>query len=390
MSQGPFDLTLDPLASPLRQPRVARALAWSLGLLLVLASLVICAVVAGLGSAATVVFVRALALSSAMSSLPILILWYLDRRERESRHAFAAAFLWGGLIATTLALPLNTAAIMAVTQWLEQFPELGTMLGPDAAMMIGAPLSAPIVEETTKGIGIVLLFWLLRGEFDNVRDGFIYGALIGAGFNWFESALYVQQNFVEFGTAPYGFQVGTRFAWLGLAGHALFSGIFGAALGVSRATSRLSLPLFFALAAAKGGEAAPTEVLAPPTLGLWQAMFAASVSNLIVFLPFALLLAAIVYRSGVAERRVIIDELATEVGRSVTAAEFTAIKGDRMFRTRRIDPRHAQVSAALINAQNELAFRQRRLRDRGFDPALDGLLEQRRAQIAALRQRLAG
>jgi hypothetical protein len=144
----------------------------------------------------------------------------------------------GGLIATTVALPVNTLAIMAVTQWLEQFPQLGELLGPDAAMMIGAPLSAPIVEESTKGIGIVLLFWLLRGEFDNVRDGFIYGALVGAGFNWFESALYVQQNFVEFGTAPYGFQIGTRYAWLGLAGHALFSGIFGAALGVSRATSK--------------------------------------------------------------------------------------------------------------------------------------------------------
>lgn len=174
MSQGTFDLTLDPLASPLRRPRVARALAWTLGILLVF-----------------------------------------------------------------------------------------------AAMMIGTPLSAPIVEETTKGIGIVLLFWLLRGEFDNVRDGFIYGALIGAGFNWFESALYVQQNFVEFGTAPYGFQIGTRFAWLGLA-------------------------------------------------------------------------------------------------------------------------RHAQVSSALINAQNELAFRKRRLKNRGFDPTHDDLLEQRRAQISALRQRLPG
>ena len=279
MPQGTIDVTLDPLASPLRRPRVARALTWTLGLLLAFASLLICTVVAGLGSAATGVFVRALALSSAMSLLPILILWYLDRRERESPYAYAAAFLWGGLIATTVALPLNTAAIMAVTQWLEQFPELGRMLGPDAAMMIGAPLAAPIVEETTKGIGIVLLFWLLHGEFDNVRDGFIYGALIGAGFNWFESALYVQQNFVEFGTAPYGFQVGTRFAWLGLAGHALFSGIFGAALGVSRATSTLwlrilapvggfalailghawnnSLPLFMALAAAQAGEAAP-------------------------------------------------------------------------------------------------------------------------------------
>jgi RsiW-degrading membrane proteinase PrsW (M82 family) len=412
MSQGTLDFTLDPLASPLRQPRVARALTWTLGILLAFAALIICAVVAGLGSAATGVFVRALALSSAMSLLPILILWYLDRRERESPYAFAAAFLWGGLIATTVALPINTAAIMAVTQWLEQFPQLGEMLGPDAAMMIGAPLSAPIVEETTKGIGIVLLFWLLRGEFDNVRDGFIYGALIGAGFNWFESALYVQQNFVEFGTAPYGFQIGTRFAWLGLAGHALFSGIFGASLGVSRASSNLwlrilaplsgfalailahawnnSLPLFLALAAAKAGEAAPAEVLAPPTYTVWDAMITASLTNLVVFLPFALLLAFILYRSGKAERRVIVEELEDEVGHSVTAEEFAAIEADRTFRTRRIDPHHAQVSSALINAQNELAFRKRRLKNRGFDPAHDGLLEQRRAQISALRQRLPG
>jgi len=412
MSQGTFDLTLDPLASPLRRPRVARALAWTLGILLAFAALVICAVVAGLGSAATGVFVRALALSSAMSMIPLLILWYLDRRERESPYAFAAAFLWGGLIATTVALPLNTAAIMAVTQWLEQFPQLGAMLGPDAAMMIGAPLSAPIVEETTKGIGIVLLFWLLRGEFDNVRDGFIYGALVGAGFNWFESALYVQQNFVEFGTAPYGFQIGTRFAWLGLAGHALFSGILGAALGVSRATPKPwlrilapvggfalailghawnnSLPLFMALAAAQAGEAAPTEVLAPPAYSVWDAMVTASLANLVVFLPFALLLAFILYRSGKAERRVIVEELEDEVGRSVTADEFAAIAADRTFRTRRIDPRHAQVSSALINAQNELAFRKRRLKNRGFDPTHDALLEQRRAQISALRQRLPG
>jgi RsiW-degrading membrane proteinase PrsW (M82 family) len=412
MSQAAVDLSLDPLASPLRRPRVARALTWTLVVLLAFAALVICAVVAGMDSAATGVFLRALAISSAMSLVPILILWYLDRREREAPYAFSAAFLWGGLIATTVALPLNTAAIVAVAQWLEQFPGLIRMLGPDAALMIGAPLSAPIVEETTKGIGIVLLFLLLRGEFDNVRDGFIYGALVGAGFNWFESALYVQQNFVQFGTAPYGFQIGTRFAWLGLAGHALFSGMFGAALGLARATSRKwlrivapitgfalavlghawnnSLPLFFALAAAQAGEAAPTEVLAPPTLGVLEAMVSASVTNLIVFLPFALLLAAIIYRSGKAERQVILEELRDEVGGSVTESEFAAIRADRILRTRRIDPRHARVSAALINAQNELAFRKRRLKDRGFDPGTDALLEQRRTQITALRRKLPG
>jgi RsiW-degrading membrane proteinase PrsW (M82 family) len=410
MPQGALDLTLDPLASPLRRPRVAKALTWTLGVLLFIAALIICAVVGGLGSAAARVFANALVLSSLMSALPIAILWFLDRRERETPWGFAAAFLWGGLIATTIALPINTAAIFAVTEWLERFPELGEMLGPEAAMMIGAPLSAPIVEETTKGIGIVLLFWLMRGEFDNVRDGFIYGALVGAGFNWFESALYVQQNFVEFGTEPYGFQIGTRFAWAGLAGHALFSGIFGAGLGVSRATARTwlrivapvigfllailghawnnSLPLFFALAAAKAGEAAPTEALAPPTMGLWEAMTSASLSNFVVFLPFALLLAFILWRSGRAERRVIVEELQEEIGRSVTAEEFEAIRADRSFRTRRISKSSPRVSAALVNAQNELAFRKRRLRDCGFDPGLDPVVEQRRSQIAMLRQRL--
>ncbi len=252
-------------------------------------------------------------------------------------------------------------------------------------MMIGAPLSAPIVEETTKGIGIVLLFWLLRGEFDNVRDGFIYGALIGAGFNWFESALYVQQNFVEFGTAPYGFQIGTRFAWLGLAGHALFSGIFGASLGVSRATSKLWLRVL----APVGGLRARDPRAMPGTTrcrcsSRWppprparprrpkcsprrrsasgKRCSAASLTNLVVFLPFALLLAAIIYRSGKAERRVILEELAGRGRRAASPpAEFAAIAADRIFRTRRIDPRHAQVSAALVNAQNELAFRKRRL-----------------------------
>jgi RsiW-degrading membrane proteinase PrsW (M82 family) len=404
------DVVLDPLASPLRQPRVARAITWTLAVLLLIAGTVICTVVGGLGSEASHVFVRALAVSSAMALLPLTILWFLDRRERESPWAYAAAFLWGGLIATSLALPANTAALYAIAQWLEQFPELGQLLGPDAALMVGAPIAAPIVEETTKGLGLVLLFWLMRGEFDNVRDGLIYGALVGAGFNWFESALYVQQNFVEFGTAPYGFQIGTRYAWFGLAGHALFSGIFGASLGVARSTAKRwlrwvappfgfvlaiaghawnnSLPLFFAIAAAQGGEAAPTEALMPPTMGLWQALQAASLSNLVVFLPFALLLALIVWRSGRAERRVILEELADEIDRSVTAAEYAAIRADRILRTRRIDLRAPQVSAAIVNAQNELAFRKRRLRHRGIDPRLDSLLEQRRLQIAALRKRL--
>ena len=406
------DAALPPLASPLRQPRVARRSAVGLGALLALAALIIFAAVGGLGSEAMRVFLEALALSSALSLLPVAILWYLDRRERETPWLFAAAFLWGGLIATAFALPINTAAIMAVAGWLEQNAALKELLGPEAALMIGAPLAAPVVEETLKGLGIVLLFWLARGEFDNVRDGFIYGALVGAGFNWFESALYVQQNFVQFGAAPYGFQLGMRYAWLGLAGHALFSGVFGASLGLARLGPRRwyrflapaagfllavvghawnnALPLLMALAAARAGEAAPTEVQAPPQLGLVEAMTSASVSNLIIFLPFAVLLAWILRRSGRWEREVIREELAAEVDRSVTPEEYAAVERDATFRTRRLDARDRAASAALVNAQNELAFRKRRLRDRGFDPEQDPVVAQRRDEIARLRGRLHG
>ena len=406
------DVALPPLASPLRHPRVARRTTIGLGTLLAVAALIICAAVGGLGSEATRVFLNALALSSALSLLPIAILWYLDRRERETPWLFAAAFLWGGLIATAFALPFNTAAIMAVAGWLEQNAALKEMLGPEAALMIGAPLAAPVVEETLKGLGIVLLFWLARGEFDNVRDGFIYGALVGAGFNWFESALYVQQNFAQFGAAPYGFQLGMRYAWLGLAGHALFSGVFGASLGLARLGPKRwlhylapvagyllavlghawnnALPLLIAFASAQAGEAPPTEAQAPPQLGLLEAMTSASISNLIIFLPFAVLLAWILRRSGRWEREVIREELAAEVGRSVTPEEFAAVGRDAAFRTRRIDARDRAASAALVNAQNELAFRKRRLRDRGFDPEQDAVVARRRDEIASLRERLHG
>ena len=402
--------TTVPLASPLRQPRVARAFAVAISILLLLAAVIICAVVGGLGSAAARVFMTALAWSSLLSVLPLLVLWFLDRRERESAWLFAAAFLWGGLIATTVSIPLNTTVIYVIGQWLEGNAALKEMLGPDAALMIGAPLSAPLVEETAKGIGIVLLFWLMRSEYDNVRDGFVYGALVGAGFNWFESALYVQQNFVQFGDAPYGFQLGARYAWLGLAGHAMFSGIFGAALGLARAThSKLvrycaplvgfvvaviahawnnSLPLVFAIASSRAGEAPPTESVAPPDVGLLETMISASISNLVIFLPFVLLLAWIVRRSGEAERTVIREELAGEVGSCISRDEYAAICADGRYRTRRVDTRNKAASAALVNAQNELAFRKRRLADRGYDAELDPVVAGWRAEIATLRGRL--
>jgi RsiW-degrading membrane proteinase PrsW (M82 family) len=361
-------------------------------------------------SDAAAVYLIGLGLGGVMSLVPLAILWFLDRRERETPWLFAVAFLWGAFIATGLALPLNNTIFGVVAAWLEQHPALAQMLGPDAVTIIGAPIAGPLVEEVTKGLGVLLLFLLLRAEFDNMRDGFVYGAVIGLGFTWFETALYVTKGYVEFGIPPWGMQYGWRYALFGLSGHAMFTGIFGALLGVARQTTRLwlrilapivglalaiaahllnnALPLIFAIEGARRGETPPATSEAPPELGLIDAWIAGSIANLTIFLPFVAVMALALYRSGRWERRVIREELAGEVGRAVTAHEYDAVLRDGMFRTRRIDAAHPRLSSDMVEAQNELAFRKRRVKHEGNDPALDPLVAGWRTQIARLRRAL--
>lgn len=394
------------MGSPLRRSGVSKAITAGLLVILVFATLVQLVVFAGMPPGIFTVFLRALALSSLLALVPLAILWFLDRRERESPWLFAAAFLWGGLIATALALPFNTAFFKLVDDWLAHHPMLEAMLGPEAPLMLVAPISAPIAEELAKALGVLLLFWLLRAEYDNMRDGIVYGALVGLGFTWFEAALYVANIYAKSGVAAYGLQLGARYALFGLGGHALFTALFGASLGLARQTRHKwlrvlapitglclaiaahmlnnALPLFAALARIAAGKL-PSETEQIPDVGFFQAFVSGSLIQLTIFVPFLLVMALAVWRSGVWERRVIREELASEVGRSVTPEEYQAIVGDRMLRTRRVDREPPKASAALVNAQSELAFRKRHVRDDGGDPEHDSLVAGWREDIRRLR-----
>ena len=396
------------MGSPLRRSGVSKGITAALLVILAFATLVQLAVFTSMPPGLFSVFLRALALSSLLALVPLTILWFLDRRERESPWLFAAAFLWGGLIATALALPFNTAFFKLMDEWLAHHPMIAVILGPEASLMLAAPISAPIAEEFAKALGVLLLFWLLRAEFDNMRDGLVYGALVGLGFTWFEAALYVANVYAKFGVAAYGLQLGARYALFGLGGHAMFTALFGASLGLALQTRRKwlrilapiaglclaiaahmlnnALPLFATLARIAAGKL-PSESEQIPDVGFFQAFVSGSLIQLTIFVPFLLIMALAVWRSGVWERRVIREELANEVGRSVTPEEYQAIASDRMLRTRRVDRKHPRASAALVNAQNELAFRKRRVRNEGGDPERDSLVAGWREDIR--RSRLA-
>lgn len=150
-------------------------------------------------------------------AVPVFLLIYLlDLYEREPISLLIAALLWGGLGATALSLVGNTGWGLVVQQ----------LFGPEFASRWVAALTAPWVEEVTKGLGVVFIYLIARREIDGLMDGFVYGAMVGLGFTIVEDVFY----FVGvFGGDVSGVLTGfyLRVVASGLYGHVLYSGLVG-------------------------------------------------------------------------------------------------------------------------------------------------------------------
>jgi hypothetical protein len=107
-----------------------------------------------------------------------VLVWALDRYEREPLLLLLAAFLWGAVIAIPPALYIERALTAA----------LGASSASTISDALAQALTAGVTEELIKGAGLLILLLLLRDEFDNVTDGVIYGAASGLGFAMTENS----------------------------------------------------------------------------------------------------------------------------------------------------------------------------------------------------------
>jgi RsiW-degrading membrane proteinase PrsW (M82 family) len=278
---------------------------------------------------------------------PVAVLVYLlDLYEREPIPLLIAAFVWGAVAATTLAAIGNAGWGIVVAR----------LAGPEFASRWTAALTAPFVEETLKGVGVVLIVLIARDEVDDVMDGFVYGALCGLGFTVVEDVFYFIAVFGgDVGGVLRGFFV--RVIASGLYSHVLYTGLVGMAIAIVTTRrddrplrDRLRLAALLVGAAAFGHFLWDSPILeffpAHPWVG--SDWFLIPVATAVKGLPLLLFVVLAIRLAGARERRWLHETLASEFGEeAVTPLELAILESPRLrFRARRELRRRAGKRAA--------------------------------------------
>jgi RsiW-degrading membrane proteinase PrsW (M82 family) len=174
----------------------------------------------------TVGFAVGLLLATLPVPIYVAIALWLDRFEAEPRGLLVRAFVWGAAGAVFFSMLVNTFFELSLA---------GT-LGEEAAGLAGSVVSAPLVEEFTKGLVLFVFFSRYRDEFDNVTDGIVYAAMVGLGFAMTENVLYYGNALAEgIDSSLATFVVRGMLAPFA---HPFFTAMTGIGLGIARERNR--------------------------------------------------------------------------------------------------------------------------------------------------------
>ena len=173
---------------------------------------------------------RLLAIASVLAiapTIPYLAAFkLLDRNAQIPLRNYLACFFWGATVGCSASAILSTLAIDFFSAFVED-PKTGSLLT--------TVFAAPIFEETTKGLAVLAVFYVLHEEFDNAVEGMLLGAASGLGFALIENLIYDARFLVR------GMQQ-DAFLWNGtyraltcaLVGHPVYTAMTGLGFGLAR------------------------------------------------------------------------------------------------------------------------------------------------------------
>lgn len=121
-----------------------------------------------------------------MSFLPAFgyawIIYWIDHYEKEPKRLLVGSFLWGAFVAVIIAI-IGTVVLEG---------GFYALTGDEVLTdLTSATVFAPIVEEISKGLAVLIVFWRFHDEFDTILDGIVYAGITALGFAATENVLYL-------------------------------------------------------------------------------------------------------------------------------------------------------------------------------------------------------
>ena len=280
----------------------------------------------------------------------LIVIWWMDRYEREPFWLVLVTFLWGGVGGTFLGCVLS---LMMSIPMVSVVPEIYMDL-------YTAVVVAPLAEEFTKGL--IFLVLILTPYVDNETDGLIYGAATGLGFAAVENLLY----FLAVAMSDPGtllFVIGARTMFTALV-HTISSALLGFTIGYvrhRRLWPRLWLLPMFGFALAVANHALWNLVAVVSGAGLVDGDVVALGVGIALVVVMSLVMFGITQMSLWREHKIIEKYLAEEAERGVLPGAHAAVipywrkrrRGDWLSSA---IPRNAYLKAATM-----LAFRRYQL-----------------------------
>ncbi|WP_244960117.1 PrsW family intramembrane metalloprotease [Actinomyces faecalis] len=217
MSQAPLRSQSGSWAGPqaLRRRRARDVVAYLVAAVGGVGLMVVLAVVYSQAGEVTAMVWPALLALVPLGIVLVVVRW-IDRWEPEPFSILLTAFLWGAGVATAVSLAVNTTTAL-----------LASSVTATSGDLVASVVSAPVIEEVTKGAGVLIIFLVWRRSFNGPVDGIVYAAVVAAGFAFAENILYFVQYRDHLATTFLMRAVASPFA------HVTFTSCTGLAIGLA-------------------------------------------------------------------------------------------------------------------------------------------------------------